>query len=192
MPTLQGAAAVHNILHGIPQGADDASDAAAAGVIQLITSEEATALMASWAHQVTTIEEHGNPIAVHAHDAQVLVLFLTVVLRFTEICAGCSLRQHVAFCLHNLVSQSRMHLRTSLRATSWQSAVRKFSKHTVVPACSLQGCACLMNALTHFWEGFLERVYRVLLSGGAACFGLQQGTFEHCLFPGAAGTHSQL
>ena len=43
---------------------------------------------------------------------------------------------------------------------------------------ALQGCACVMTALTPYGEGFLEKVYRVLLGGGAACSGLLQEIFE--------------
>ena len=64
-------------------------------------------------------------------------------------------------------------MRTHVRATSWQFAVRNISKRAVVPA-----GACLMAASTNHWEGFLESMYRVLLGGGAACSELQREVFE--------------
>ena len=54
-------------------------------------SEEANALMASWAYQVAAVEEHDDSVIVNAHNTEVLILFL----RFNDTCAGCNLQQHV-------------------------------------------------------------------------------------------------
>ena len=57
---------------------------------------------ASWAYQVATAEEHDDSVIVNAHDAEVLILFLTMALRLNDICAGCNLQQHAASSLHDL------------------------------------------------------------------------------------------
>ena len=125
---------------------------------------------------MAAVKEHCDAIIVNAHDTDVIILFLTTILRFPGICAGCNLHQHDAFCLHDLVSDLRLCMRTHVRATSWQSAVRNISKRAVLPA-----RACVMAASANHWEGFLESMYRVLLGGGAACSELQQEIFEQRL-----------
>ena len=49
--------------------------------------------MIPWAYQVTTIEKHDDSIIVNARDAQVLILILTITLRFKDPHAGCHLQQ---------------------------------------------------------------------------------------------------
>ena len=68
-----------------------------------LLSEE-DALTASAAYQVTTIEEHDDPIIINAHNAEVLILVLTITLRFMGACAGCRLQQHVDVHLYDMMS----------------------------------------------------------------------------------------
>ena len=129
--------------------------------------------MASWAYQVATVEEHDDAVIVDAHDAEVLILLRTIILRFADICAGCNLQQHNVSPLHALMSDLKLCTRAHVRPTSWQCAAGSISKRAVVPA-----CARLMSLSANYWGVPLERLYRVLLGGGAACFGLQQEIFE--------------
>ena len=82
--------------------------------------------MPSWAYQVATVEEHHNAVIINAHNAEVIILFLTMTLRFTDICAGCNLQQHAASHLHDFGSDLKMY---PVRATQWQSAGRSISKY---------------------------------------------------------------
>ena len=84
---------------------------------------------------MATAEEHDDAIIVNAHDAEVLVLFLTMTLRFTNICAGCNLQQHVASHLHDLGSRPEG---VPCEGTYGQSAGRSISKYAGAPAALLK------------------------------------------------------
>ena len=131
-PSPHNHTAAHKVLHIIDttQMTLQAAQQQAPSVPSL--SDEANALVAAWAHQVTAVEEHDDSIIVDADRAEVLILFLTATLRWTGICAGRNLHQHDVPYLHNLVSVLRMCTRTHVRATSWQSAARSNSERAVV------------------------------------------------------------
>ena len=125
------------VLQVIPQQAGDAAGRAAAGIILLSLSDEANALLASWAYQVATVEEHHDPVIVNAHDAEMLILILT--MRLHVLCAGCNLQRQIDSSLHDLMS-GLMCTRTPVRPSRWQSAAWSISERTMSAAYS-----CLMK-----------------------------------------------
>ena len=84
--------------------------------------------MASGTYQVATVEEHDDVIIVNAHDAEVLILFLTMTRRITDICVGCSLQQHVASHLHDFGTDLKIY---PGRAPQWQSAGKSTGKYAL-------------------------------------------------------------